>query len=135
LNNFAANTMVTDRTQLATFVGAKYVETELAGARANGWTGLIGAELRHDLSERFDVGLQGLVMHGSASETTEFSIGPSVGFSPRDNVWMSVGYNFTGFRDDDFEAAEYSDQGVYLKLRVKFDQDDVDGLLSRVSPR
>ncbi|MEL6567856.1 MAG: hypothetical protein AAFQ22_05515 [Pseudomonadota bacterium] len=135
VNNFAANTMVTDRTQLATFVGAKYVETELAGARANGWTGLIGAELRHDLSERFDVGLQGLVMHGSASETTEFSIGPSVGFSPRDNVWMSVGYNFTGFHDDDFEAAEYSDQDVYLKLRLKFDQDDVDGLLSRVSPR
>ncbi|MEM9739326.1 MAG: hypothetical protein AAF829_05615 [Pseudomonadota bacterium] len=135
VNNFTANTMLTDRTQLAGFLGAKYVETELADVNVSGWTGLVGGELRHDLSERFDVGLQGLVMHGSESKTTEIAFGPSVGFSPRDNVWMSLGYNFSGFVDRDFEAAEYSDEGVFVKLRLKFDQDDVDGLLSRVSPR
>ncbi|MEO0786351.1 MAG: hypothetical protein AAFY10_11690, partial [Pseudomonadota bacterium] len=135
INNLAANTMVTDRTQLAGFLGVKYAEATLADVQVSGWTQLIGAELRHDISERVDVGIHGMLMHSGASGTREFSIGPSVGFSPREDIWMSIGYNFTGFQDDDFEAAEYADQGIYLKLRLKFDQDDVDGLLRRVSPQ
>ncbi|MEM1151448.1 MAG: hypothetical protein AAGI03_12955, partial [Pseudomonadota bacterium] len=134
VNNFSSNTMLTDRTQMALSIGAKYVETELASINVSGWTGLLGGELRHDFTERVDFGLHGQVMCGEASKTTQFSYGPSVGFSPRSDVWMSLGYNFRGFRDEDFEAAEYSDQGVFLKFRLKFDQDDADGLLRRISP-
>ena len=36
---------------------------------------------------------------------------------------MSVGYNFVGFTDDDFVAADYTAQGPYLKFRMKLDQD------------
>ncbi len=135
VNNFTTNTMVTDRTQLAGLVGVKYVETELEDVQVSGWTHLLGAELRHDITERLDIGLQALMMHSGASRTKEYSIGPSIGFSPRNDVWLSLGYNFTGFEDDDFEAAEYADEGVYVKLRLKFDQDDISGLLDQVSPR
>jgi hypothetical protein len=38
------------------------------------------------------------------------------------NVWMSLGYNFDGFSDDDFSASEYTAEGVFLKYRLKFDQ-------------
>lgn len=33
-----------------------------------------------------------------------------------------MGYNFDGFTDDDFIAADYTAKGPYLKLRLKFDQ-------------
>jgi len=54
--------------------------------------------------------------------------------SPVDNIWLSAGYNVEGFKDDDFEAAEYSRKGAYLQLRVKFDQNTAKGLLRRISP-
>jgi len=63
-----------------------------------------------------------------------YSWGPSVGVSPVDNVWLSAGYNVQGFRENDFEAAEYARKGAYLQLRVKFDQDTASGLLRRISP-
>ncbi|MEM6947000.1 MAG: hypothetical protein AAF486_02805 [Pseudomonadota bacterium] len=132
VNNFAANTMLTERTQLAGFLGTKYAETRLGGVRVSGWTHLIGGELRHDVTERVDIGLHGLVMDGEASETREYAFGPSVGLSPKDDLWISVGYNVVGFSDRDFEAAEYADQGIYVKLRLKFGQQDVGGMLGRI---
>ena len=52
------------------------------------------------------------------------------------NVWVSVGYNFTGFDDDDFGASRYTAQGPYVKLRIKADQDTFKDVLSiaRFSP-
>jgi len=50
------------------------------------------------------------------------------------NVWLSLGYNFNGFDDDDFEAARYTREGLYLKLRVKFDEDTARNILDMLSP-
>jgi hypothetical protein len=36
---------------------------------------------------------------------------------------VSFGYNLTGFNDRDFSAARYTDQGPFIKLRIKADQD------------
>jgi hypothetical protein len=45
---------------------------------------------------------------------------------------MSVGWNAAGFEDADFEAARYKQQGPYIKLRAKFDQNTVRGLVERL---
>ena len=37
-----------------------------------------------------------------------WSAGPSLGFTPVENSWISVGWNLTGFRDRDFEEARYT---------------------------
>jgi opacity protein-like surface antigen len=49
----------------------------------------------------------------------------SVGFSPVTNIWLSAGYNWAGYEDDDFNMAGYTAQGPYLTLRFKFDQQSV----------
>jgi uncharacterized repeat protein (TIGR01451 family) len=125
VNNLTLNTMLTDRTQLAVYHGIKYVETEFGGATASGFTNLFGSEVRHDLTERIDLGLHGTWTSGEATGTDAWSFGPSIGFTPKKNVWISVGYNAQGFTDEDFQAAEYTAQGPYIKLRAKFDQDSV----------
>ena len=48
--------------------------------------------------------------------------GVSIGHTPFDNFWISLGYNFVGFRDDDFTAADYTAQGPFVKFRFKLDQ-------------
>ena len=60
---------------------------------------------------------------------------PSIGYKPNKDIWVSVGWNLDGFKDDDFEAAEYSRDGPYIKMRVKFDEDSLRGLADRVIPR
>ena len=135
VNNFAINTMVTDRLQATANYGVKNVRTELAGQKLKSWNHLLGGEARFDVTERIDIGLRGSMMTSKGTGTTKYSFGPSVGVAPVKNVWVSAGYNFEGFNDDDFEAAEYSRKGVYLQMRLKFDQDTARGLLRRISPR
>ncbi|MDZ7686190.1 MAG: hypothetical protein U5O39_15270 [Gammaproteobacteria bacterium] len=57
---------------------------------------------------------------------SDYSYGVSLGYNVADNVWMSLGYNFSGFSDEDFLGADYTAKGVYLKYRVKFDQHSLD---------
>ncbi|MEL6859404.1 MAG: hypothetical protein AAFO74_13535 [Pseudomonadota bacterium] len=129
VNNFAANAMVSDQTQVSVYHGIKYVETDFEGARADSVTQLVGGEVRHDLSPKVDLGFQTTWASGSASSTSAWSYGPSVGVTPKENIWVSVGWNVAGFDDEDFEAARYKQQGPYLKLRAKFDQNTAKGLL------
>jgi hypothetical protein len=123
INNFAMNRLSTNRkNQLSLFHGAKYVWDEIDGAEFSGYTDLLGGEVRQDIGKYFDVGLQAMIRNSWNSGTHQYSIGPSVGFSPIENSWISLGYNFAGFEDADFDAAKYAREGIYLKVRLKFDQ-------------
>ena len=51
-----------------------------------------------------------------------FSGGPSLGISPAHNVWVTAGYNVSGYRDRDFSDDRYTRAGPYLTVRLKFDQ-------------
>ena len=110
------------RTQWSLYYGAKYTFDDFGGARYAGYTDLLGVEWRHDLTRRWDVGLQAASLNSWEHHTHEYSAGPQVGWSPVVNGWLSLGYNVLGFHDRDFQAARYTAHGPYLKLRFKFDQ-------------
>ena len=103
--------------------GVKKTTTSFNGATASEILQLAGIEYRHDLTEAFDVGLHGAVLHSLSTGTTETSIGASVGFTPFENGYISVGYNAVGFTDDDFSQNGYTDKGAFVQFRVKFDKD------------
>ena len=64
-----------------------------------------------------------------------YSYGPSVGVSPAEGVWLSVGYNVTGFEADGFAEAQDTEHGAYIAARVAFDEGTAKGLLNRLSGR
>ncbi|MCR9268875.1 MAG: DUF11 domain-containing protein [Hyphomonadaceae bacterium] len=129
VNNLAINAMLTKQTQVSFYHGVKRVKMDFEGASAAGTTHLLGAEVRHDLYKGVDVGVQTTWASSDASGTEAWSFGPSFGFSPQDNMWVSLGWNVSGFDDADFEAAKYRNEGPYIKLRAKFDQNTAKGLL------
>ena len=135
VNNAGLNLLPNDRSQLAIFHGVKYASANLLGQQYSGWTNLVGAEYRYDVTPRIDVGLRGSVLASDASSTMEYQFGPSIGISPKEGAWFSVGYNVWGFKDDDFDAASESRNGLFIKLRLKINQNDLDGLLGWVSPK
>jgi hypothetical protein len=110
------------RSQFSLYYGSKYVLDSFGTDDYAGYSDIIGSEWRFDLSPRIDIGLRGSVLHSWGRGTYAWSFGPSVGFSPFTNAWVSVGYNLKGFEDRDFGASHYTAEGAYLMLRLKFDQ-------------
>jgi hypothetical protein len=122
VNNLNANYLLSDTTQIALQYGAKYVVDNFDDDEYGGYTDLYGMEIRRDMGSKWDVGLQGSFYNSWNSGVFDSSYGVSVGYNMARNSWMSLGYNFNGFQDDDFSASEYTAQGIYIKYRMKFDQ-------------
>jgi hypothetical protein len=85
-------------------------------------TALAGAQARVGLSERIEIGARATVRASLDDGTTDFALGPEIGFVPADNILLSVGYNVVGFRDPDFGAARSTERGVYAAIKVKLDE-------------
>lgn len=134
VNNLALNAMLDERWQISLNHGFKYAVIDDAGVSYSGITQLFGAETRFDITEAIDIGLRGSALYSHNAGTINYSFGPSVGVTPADNIWLSFGWNFAGFVDEDFVGAEYTREGPFLQLRVKFDQHTARGLLNAISP-
>ncbi|XOV89363.1 MAG: OmpA family protein [Pseudomonadota bacterium] len=132
VNNLNANYLWQENTQIAFQYGAKYVVDNFDDDEYRGFTDLLGMEIRHDMNNKWDLGVQTSMYNSYAAGASDTSFGVSVGYNMAHNVWMSLGYNFSGFHDEDFSASEYTAKGVYLKYRVKFDQFDARNLMQRI---
>tara|TARA_R110002073_G_scaffold206225_3_gene366001 strand:+ start:399 stop:7808 length:7410 start_codon:yes stop_codon:yes gene_type:complete len=129
INNLNANYVWSDDTQIAFQYGFKYVVDNFDDDEYRGFTDLYGMEVRHDLTNKWDIGLQGSLYNSYNADVSDYSYGVSVGYNMARNVWVSLGYNFDGFQDEDFSASEYTSEGIFLKYRVKFDQNTADSIL------
>jgi len=116
-------------TQIALQYGAKYNRDDIAGRRYSGYTDLVGGEVRQNLSTRMDVGFRLSGLHSWHAKQIDYSTGGSFGFNVMTNVWMSLGYNITGFYDADFSAADFTAKGPFLRFRLKFDQETAGTIL------
>jgi len=127
INNIHANWMFSAYDQLAAQYGFKRILDQYNSQDYAGTTNYLAAEWRHHFTKKWDMGMHGReLFEGSNPEETSY--GFSVGYTPVKNLWTSIGYNFEGFTDNDFSAANYTSQGVYLKMRFKADQDSLSSL-------
>ena len=53
----------------------------------------------------------------------DHGLGIELGFLVMENLWVSGGYNFFGYRDEDLASGEYTSKGAFIRLRYKFDED------------
>ncbi len=123
VNNLNLNYKHSEKTQASFQYGAKYVGSSFDQAHYSGFTHLLGIELRHDFTKRWDVGLRQSLLHSWNGGQFDDSTGASIGCNVFENAWVSLGYNVTGFTDSDFSAARYTAHGLYLQFRLKFAQD------------
>jgi uncharacterized repeat protein (TIGR01451 family) len=114
--------------ELSLFWGSRYASEKLESYDVAGWSNALGADFRFDLAATVDIGVTGTVRHGAGARALSWSAGPSVGFTPVENSWISAGWNLLGFRDRDFEEARYTRGGPYVQVRFKFDQLSFRGL-------
>ncbi len=120
VNNINANYLFDRRNQIDLHHGIKLVEDHFDSGQYSSVAQLYGVEYRHDFTANWDLGAQvsTLLSEGSHDD----SLGLSVGYNPKRNVWVSLGYNFHGFYDADFDGADYTAQGPFIRLRVNLDR-------------
>ncbi len=83
---------------------------------------LLSGRVVYDITENWDLGLMSALQFGQFG-ARQHAAGVEVGYLLQQNLWLSVGYNHSGFAADrDLLGYEYTKQGVYLRLRFKFDQ-------------
>ncbi|MEM7280440.1 MAG: OmpA family protein, partial [Pseudomonadota bacterium] len=134
VNNFNANWKPNRRTQVGFQYGAKFVRSQVLGNSYSGYTDLIGIDYRRDLSETWDFGLHGSTLHSWRTDVIDYSWGADVGVTLANNLWISLGYNFDGFEDDDFSLSRYTAQGPYIRFRIKADQQSFARLKENLRP-
>lgn len=83
---------------------------------------ILGARSVWDLSPHWDGGLQYFIETGDMGASRQQAIGAEVGYLVMQNVWLSLGYNFTGFTDRDLASEDYTQRAFYLRMRIKFDE-------------
>jgi hypothetical protein len=77
----------------------------------------------YDVTENWDIGVLASSFRGDY-DADQYAYGVELGRLLRQNLWLSVGYNFVGFRaDPDLAGYEYTDEGAFVRLRFKFDED------------
>lgn len=135
VNNLNANYKLDWKTQLSFQYGAKYVNESIDMNDYSGYTDLMGFEGRYDITKKWDVGLHASLLHSWNANQLDYRSGVSLGHSFVDNVWASLGYNFTGFRDRDFSRANFTNKGIFLKFRVKFDQESAKEMVKWIESR
>ncbi len=83
---------------------------------------LLSGRVVYDLSEHWDLGAIGSVFDDNTGGR-QYGAGMEVGYLLAQNLWLSAGFNFTGFSATrDLAGGEYTNRGAYLRLRFKFDE-------------
>jgi hypothetical protein len=87
---------------------------------------LLGARLIYDISENWDAGVLFSTLQGKQTGQTgnsrQYAYGLEVGRLLHQNLWLSAGYNWSGFSDDDLVGTDYTNGGAFIRLRFKFDE-------------
>ena len=116
-----------ERGEYAFFWGTRYNTDRFGLDDVKGWSNVIGADVKFDLSEVADIGASGTARIGTGGRNIAWSGGPTITVTPFDNANITLGYNFVGFEDRDFEESRYTRSGPFLTFKLKFDQQSLGG--------
>ena len=109
------------------FVSARFASKQvnelLAGNVNDSYrASLIGGRVTYDITNRWSVGGITTMLVGSGG-ARQYAYGAEVGYTLMDNLLVTLGYNWRGFRDDDLTGSDYTNRGWVLGMRYKFDED------------
>lgn len=122
VNNLNTNYKSSPDTQIALQYACKYVRETIDDLDYRGYTDLTGLEAIHDVTKKWDIGIKGRMLHSWSADQYKYGTSLSLGYNLVKNVLIRIGYNITGFTDRDFSKADFTSEGPFIKLSLKFDQ-------------
>jgi hypothetical protein len=101
---------------------AKWSQDKSNGLSTRYRAQVVGARGTWEFAPKWDVGLVSSALFGESAGSRQYAVGLEVGYLVATNLWVSGGYNFSGYRDADLAGADYTAKGPYVRLRYKFDE-------------
>ncbi|WOE40636.1 MULTISPECIES: SdrD B-like domain-containing protein [Acinetobacter] len=100
----------------------KYLDETYDMIQTSGMTQMLNGRFMYDINERWDAGVNSGVMWNDVSDGIRYMAGVEVGYLLASNLWLSGGYNFTGYDDKDLTDGDTTMRGAYFRFRFKFDE-------------
>jgi uncharacterized repeat protein (TIGR01451 family) len=125
INHSLFTTQLYDYLELSTSYGIKYIEDTIGNQMRSSVSDTVGVESIYTLSSRFSLGVHAHMLHDYTSKELSYATGSSIGYRLFKNGLLMVGYNFNGYKDQDFSRFNETEKGLYIKMRMKFDQDSL----------
>lgn len=95
---------------------------------------LLSGRVTYDISKRWDISALSSVLYSPQGSSKQYAQGFEAGYQLQDNLWLSAGFNWRGFSATDLTGSDYTNRGVYIRIRFKFDEDLFGGSKSSVNP-
>lgn len=102
---------------------AKWSELDEDNVSSNALTQLFSGRVIYDINERWDMSVQAGTLWANRGAGTRYLVGAELGYLVVTNLWVSTGYNFMGYQDDELANTSSTGEGAYLRFRFKFDED------------
>ena len=102
--------------------GTKWVRENILGDLHKSQADRVSARATWDFAKGWDASAMASVLRDRASGVAQKGIGLELGYQVKTNLWMSLGYNFSGYTDKDFIGGQSTQKGIFLRLRFKFDE-------------
>ncbi|MFA6119721.1 MAG: hypothetical protein WCT35_09405 [Sideroxydans sp.] len=116
-------------------VAAKQVNEDLSGMPDSFSAWMLSGRVIYDLSATWDVGVMVSTLRDVKTGSNQYAYGAEIGYQVEKNVWAGVGYNLAGFSDRDLTGGDYTRSGLYLNLRMKFDETGIEKAVGVVKAR
>ncbi len=126
VDNTLINFQPSNDFEMSVMFGLKYAVDEVMGMTHETFSTMTGMEGRYDITEDIDIGLRGSALVNWTTQTILYTVGPSIGYSLSDAIWVSAGYNLFGYDEKDFTAAGYTSSGFFVQFRARLDSDDAE---------
>ncbi len=133
INNMHINYLASTKSRYGLQFGLKYAVDTFDNDEYKSLTAMLGLNGEWDIKDDLTFGIRGAILYGFNSNSMQDSLGIYAVKTLNKNMQIIAGYNFKGFRDEDFSNLNYHRQGLYLKFRIKFDGDYIKPWLDKVS--
>ncbi|MEK7747512.1 MAG: OmpA family protein [Nitrospirota bacterium] len=85
-------------------------------------TQMVASRVTYDLTSKIDLGFEGRHFWNDRSASKVWGYGIEGGYRLATNLWLSIGYQVNGYDQESFTEEQALTQGVFVRLRYKFDE-------------
>ena len=125
-----ANWQIRRDTVLSARYAAKLATDRSGGLSSRTVSHLVAARATYEINADWDIGATAQALFDRDTRGRQYAAGVEAGYQLQKNMWVSAGYNLLGFKERDLAGADATAKGLFARLRMKFDENTLQGLLS-----
>ena len=121
--SFAGGARLTEKQRASVSLIGRHVQGDSQDGIPSTMTYLLSLHHTAQVHDRWALGWSLRRFTQDESDVTTHGAGLEVSYLALRNLWVTGGYNFAGLDDDAFPGVDNTQEGAFLSIRLKFDED------------